>query len=190
MDWHIALAEPGQDTRAEKSLLNNGYLVYRPIMPAIRRSGYGRCTHSSKSMYPGYLLTKDDCSQGWRPLQRASGIRMHGPLMTRNGRFVTLSDDSEAFKLIKHVEAECWLKTPPEEPQIAVGDQVFVPVELNDGTIMELLGTIERLDETMRVSILVHILRQTIRLTITRERLLQHMATGRRVPSGDHLTAA
>lgn len=189
MDWHIALAQPGQDARAEKSLRSNGYLVYRPIMPVIRHR-YGRVVDSCMSMYPGYILVRDDCSQGWRALHRSPGIRMHGPMMTKDGRFVTISEESEEFKIIKKVEEEQWLKEPPVEPQLSVGDEVFVPVEVNDGTIVEMLGSIERLDDATRVSILVWILNRPTRTTITRERLLQHMATGRRAPSGDHLSAA
>jgi transcription antitermination factor NusG len=190
MQWHIALTQPGQDTRAEKSLMSRGYFVYRPIMPVIRSGGYGRTNHSAKSMYPGYVFVSDEYAQGWRPLQSCSGIRVHAPLFTLNGRFVTLDSASEEFKLIKLMEAECWMKPATTEPQFAVGDEVPVPIDLNDGTVMEMIGTIERLDDNGRLSILVWILRQRTRLTITRERLLQHMATGGRVPSGSDLNAA
>lgn len=166
--WHIALTEPGADRNAMIALRNRGYDVYRPIIPVFVKQGRGKLKTDWRSMFPGYLFVMDVRIGSWERLRNAPGIRYgrHGDdkaFLRVNGIAATIDEDHPHFQRIRRKEIE--LST---EGRFKVGDTVRV----EEGPLAGLWGTIQTLDDTERVCLLMSLFGRESRVTIESSHLM------------------
>lgn len=175
MVWHIVRARGGEDQKAEKSLRNNRYIVYRPIMPRqyLRRN---RVIPGDCSMFPGYLFVDDSFGQGWEWLRNSPGVLYFGdgPLLKVDGRLASIEDDDPELQYVRQLERSLWtVKTiTAHGDSFKVGDRV----QIKKGPWIEFFGNIETLDGPNRVGVLIEFLKRRVRVTTSARHLISAQA--------------
>ena len=161
--WYVAISQAGKDQIAERHLGVRGYVVYRPKLPARRKTRWGFVELTEKSMFPRYLFVQPH-SQGWEMLRCAPGI-LYGEnaLMRINAQLVSIADNDPDFIEIQETERRKRIEScgrPP--PPFAVGDEVRIHKE----PWLDFLATIENIDDERRVVCLISMMRRKVRTEV------------------------
>lgn len=172
--WHIALTEPGADRNAMIALRNRGYDVYRPIIPVFVKQGRGKLKTDWRSMFPGYLFVMDVRIGSWERLRNAPGIRYghhdDKAFLRVNGSFATIDNDHPEFIRMRQVEQDLAGEKPMSRAQHTF--KVGQSVRVEEGPFTGLWGTIQTLDDTERVCLLMSLFGRESRVTIESSHLM------------------
>jgi transcription antitermination factor NusG len=172
--WHIALTDPGADRNATSALRNRGYDVYRPIIPVFVKHGRGKLKTDWRSMFPGYLFVRDIRNGSWEWLRRTPGIRYGNrddkAFLRVNGSFATINDESPDFRRMRLVEQDLAGTKPISEAKARFKEGDHIRVE--EGPFTGLWGTIQSLDDTERVCLLMSLFGRESRVTIESSHLM------------------
>ena len=153
--WHIVQLKPGGATLAERNLGRQGFGVFFPRRDVTRQSG-GRLVSRSEALFPGYGFVAIGSNAPWRAINSTYGVARL--LMTPDRTPAKVPND-----FMKILQSRCnqgVLTTPPE---IAPGHQVRISV----GPFADMMARIERLEPLGRVTVLLELMSQTVRLSLS-----------------------
>lgn len=69
MAWHVVIAKPGQEAKAEKHLIRQGYETFLPRCG--KRAGKA---DDPVPLFPRYLFVRLAPEQGWTPIKSTIGV--------------------------------------------------------------------------------------------------------------------
>src|SRR5262245_56200416 len=145
--WYVVHTLPHQENRAEVQLANQKYQIFLPKREKTVRHAR-KLTTTVAPFFPRYMFIVLDLERDqWRPINGTRGVarlvmQRDRPQPVPVGIVETLVASTGEDGLLKM------------RPRLSVGD----PVRLMQGPFAEYLGTLDRLDDSGRVRILLEML--------------------------------
>jgi len=156
--WFAVHSQPNREFRAKQQLENQGYQVFLPQrLKTVRHAR--RLTNRPAPFFPRYLFIQLDLSQHrWRSVNGTFGVStlvMQGelPHAVPRGVVEAMIASADAAGLVCLSE------------HFAIGDRV----RLAAGPFADKLGTLERLDDSGRVRVLLEIMGATVPVQLDRK---------------------
>jgi transcription elongation factor/antiterminator RfaH len=146
--WYVASVQPHQEERADQNLRRQGFESWLPRTRRSRRHAR-RIDMILAPFFPGYLFVRLNCElERWRSINGTRGVRH---LLCQDGRPAQLpAGFVESLRDSADVEG---LLTVPAEA-LKVGE----PVRLASGPFADYVGTLVRLTDQGRVTLLLKLL--------------------------------
>jgi transcriptional antiterminator RfaH len=158
--WCVVNTLPGQEVRAERNLLRQGFRAWLPAIRKTRRHAR-RVDMVRAPLFPGYLFVQLDLDrEGWSPINSTYGVRR---LLAQDARPETLHERFVA-DLQNSVREDGTCALPPEREGLRPGAQVRVAW----GPFADSVATILELAPKERVLLLLDLLGGKVKTTISR----------------------
>lgn len=156
--WFVASTLPRQEERAEVNLRRQGFDPWLPRFVRLRRHAR-RVDTVTAPLFPGYLFVRlNPAVQPWRSINGTYGVRS---LLTQDNRPTALPD---AFvEQLQSSVNERGLIDMPEET-LKPGSSV----KLLGGAFADCIGTLFRLPDGDRVTLLIQVLGRQVSTTVSR----------------------
>ena len=149
-NWYLLTAKSNQDQRAEDNLLNQGYVVYRPLarVPRVRK---GKRGYRFESLFPRYLFVQlDPEHDNWAPIRSTFGVSG----FVKFGMYPSVVPDS-LVEYVRQNEREFERRAIMID-EFQKNDQVMVM----EGPFKGLQGLFKQFDGAQRALVLLHFLGQ------------------------------
>jgi transcriptional antiterminator RfaH len=160
--WYVVNTLPHQEARAETNLSQQGYEVWLPRLLRSRRHAR-RIDTTAVPLFPGYLFVHlDSQTQVWRAINGTFGVRR-----------ILCHGDCPAPVEAGFVEA---LKKTTDESGVvalsAAGLKVGQPLRVLSGPFSDCVGTLLRLADKDRVTLLLSLLGREVQVLIARRQVM------------------
>ena len=160
MVWIAVATHANAERHAVQNLNRQGYECYCPHRRVLRRHAR-RSEMVDRPFFPGYLFVRLDLDRDqWRPILYSRGVRA----IVRFGDELGIVPDEVVEGLIAR-EDDGGLKPPPASERLRVGQQVSLHGTLFD----EFVCTVESIEARDRVSVLLEVMQQTVKLSVPSE---------------------
>jgi len=156
--WYAVHTQPNRESRAKNQLENQAYEVFLPRrLETVRHAR--KLTNVAAAFFPRYLFIRLDLTRDrWRSVNGTFGVSrlvMQGELPHPVPRGVVET-------IVAAVDANGFLRL---EESLKIGSQV----RLMAGPFAEQLGTLDRLDDSGRVRVLLEIMGATVPVQLERK---------------------
>jgi transcriptional antiterminator RfaH len=158
--WYVVHTQPSAEDRAIARLETQGYHVFCPRLRKLVRHAR-KSTSKYVPLFPGYLFLRLDTSRDrWRSVNGTRGVV----------RLLTQGDIPQAVPpgvveyLQSHVDVD---GTLDRTPSFSAGQQVRIA----EGPFADFVGTLQRLNGTDRVQVLINLLGRSVSATLRCEAL-------------------
>jgi len=150
LPWFVANTRPQGEVQARAHLERQGFHVFCPLYRKTIRHARQR-REVEAPLFPGYIFVQLDLSQPWTIVNGTRGVRRllaqgERPLALPAGFVETLQRQMREQGVIAL------------EPAFGIG----AAVRIVEGPFAELIGTVERLDATGRVQVLLELLGRSV----------------------------
>ena len=154
-NWYVVHTQPACEARATMHLAAQGYTIFCPSSRKTVRHAR-KSTSKLAPLFPGYLFLSLDLSRDrWRSINGTRGVL----------RLLTQGDVPQAVPtgIVETLQA----RTDSQGalvlgPALSVGQRVCIM----EGPLANLVGTLQRLDGTDRVQVLLDILGRSVPATV------------------------
>jgi transcriptional antiterminator RfaH len=156
--WYVASVQPHQEARAERNLRLQGFEPWLPRMRRSRRHAR-RIETVLAPFFPGYLFVRLNCEiERWRAINGTQGVRH---LLCQDGRPAKVpSDFVETLRRSSDEEGLLSARTD----DLKVGGEV----RLISGPFMDYVGSLLRLTDQERVTLLLKVLGRYVETMVPR----------------------
>jgi len=156
-NWYAAFTQRHAERKARLHLLNQGFSVYLPMVPKVRRHAR-KVERVASPMFPRYLFVGFDReTAAWRSINGTVGVTHlvgngDGPMPIPDGVIEEIAgrEDSEGLVRLNHGRA------------FAEGERLRVV----DGGLADLEGLFEEMDGDRRVVLLLDIMGRAVRARV------------------------
>jgi transcriptional antiterminator RfaH len=157
-EWYVASVQPHQEVRADRNLRLQGFESWLPRMRRSRRHAR-RIDTILVPFFPGYLFVRLNCEiERWRSINGSHGVRH---LLCQDGRPATVPHGFvEALRQSSDEEGLLALTTD----DLKLGQQV----RLMSGPFMDYVGSLIRLTDQERVTLLLKVLGRYVETIVPR----------------------
>jgi transcriptional antiterminator RfaH len=158
--WYLIMTKPKQDEVAECNLKQQGFELYRPKCRQVK-TRRGKQVAVLESLFPRYIFIKlDDQQQNWAPIRSTKGVMQ----LVRFGTQAAKVDEA-LINQLKHQEQAAL--NEPSDTSYKKGDKL----RIESGAFYGLEAIFEGYDSDQRIIVLMNILGQQQKLTMTAEQL-------------------
>lgn len=155
-NWLVVNTQPHKELFAIENLLRQDFSVYCPMVPKTVRHAR-RVRGVLRPLFPGYLFVKASAGEGrWRAIQSTLGVRR---LVLQGEAPACLGGGFVESLRAREIDGAVVLPTEPYRPGQAV--------RMTGGAFDGLIATILDLDEKGRITVLMELLNQSVRVHTT-----------------------
>jgi transcriptional antiterminator RfaH len=154
--WYVVHTQPNGEARADEQLRRQGYATFLPFF--LKRRRHARKTDTvRRPLFPRYMFVSIDTdSQGWHAIRSTRGVSAlvggsEGPVPVRE-------EIIEALRAQIGTDGFFGTQPPPFMPGQAI--------RVIDGVFASAVGFFERMSDNERVSMLLELLGQRVRVTL------------------------
>jgi transcriptional antiterminator RfaH len=155
--WYVVQTQPNSELKAAQNLINQGFGIYLPRYLKRRRHAR-KVDFTAKPLFPRYMFVAIDmASQRWRSIQSTFGVSR----LVSNGDEPAVVPEGIVQALKAREDAKGFIQMDMK-PALAPGDKVRVLA----GAFMDSAGLFNGLVDQDRVSILLDMLGQKVRVVL------------------------
>lgn len=157
MTWYLAQFKPNAHRLACENLERQGFDVFLPLLEETRRTG-SRFAQFRVPLFQGYVFVGFDVTHpGWRAISNTRGITR----LVKFGEAPVPVPDG----LVEALRLRCAADgTLLPERNLKSGDKV----RISQGPFAELVGTIETIERSERIQVLLDIIGSETRVTLNK----------------------
>ncbi len=162
-NWYVVNTHPHQEARAEVNLRQQGYEAWLPKLLRTRQHAR-RVDTISAPLFPGYFfITLDPHAQAWRAVNSTLGVRQllcqgERPRPIERGFVEALKETTDDSGIVALSAAEMLL---PGQPLRLLG-----------GPFANSVGTLLRLADKDRVTLLLNLLGREVQISVSRRQVM------------------
>lgn len=163
-NWYVVNTHPHQEARAESNLRQQSYHVWFPRLLSARRHAR-RVDTTMRPLFPGYVFVRlDEETQAWRAINSTFGVRR-----------ILCQGDCPAPVECGFVEA---LKERTDDSGAVIlpddGLKLGHPIQILSGPFSDHIGTLLRLADKDRVTLLLSVLGREVPVLVSRRQVVAY----------------
>ena len=156
--WLVVNARPNQERIALEHLKRQDFDTYCPMVAKLVRHAR-KAEIKPRPLFPGYLFVRLDPGHGrWRAILSTIGVRQLVRFGDQLGRL-----DEHFVDGLRQCERDGFIVAPVQ--RYSVGQDVEIKMPAFEGVI----GKILAIDEASRITVLIDMMRRSVKLKVTSE---------------------